>query len=228
MTMKTVAKKAAHHVKRHKYKIVLSAPIVFAIFVNVDIATPLHTLSLIPQETIFIAVDDTTTVDITLSTNEYINATGASFSFDDSTLAIRSLSFENSIIDLWVQKPAIENISFGGGITTEEPFSGAGNIFSFTVQALQEGKTTISFVDPEILANDGMGTNLLTEKKDVTFYIRKQGLPSPDVNDDGKISLMDINIVYFNSLRKDNPRYDLNGDGKVSLGDVRLLLCFLM
>ncbi len=227
MDMKAIAQKTAYHAKRHKYKIILGTPIIFALFVNIDMIASTHTLSLIPQETVFIAVDDTAVIDVVLNTNGGINAAGASFSFDGSALAIRSLSIENSIIDLWAKEPAVEDISFAGGITEEEPFIGTGNIFSFTAQALQEGKTTISFVDPEILANDGKGTNLLTEKKDVTFYIREAGLPSPDVNDDGKISLMDINIVYFNSLRKDNPRYDLNGDGKVSLRDVRFLLSLI-
>jgi hypothetical protein len=78
-----------------------------------------------------------------------------------------------------------------------------------------------------MLANDGLGTNILSEKNDLILHIREKGLPSPDINNDGIITLMDLNIIYFNSLRKYNPRYDLNSDGVVTISDVRIVLSFL-
>ena len=232
MYMKAVAKKTVYHAKKHKYKIILGTPILFAIFVNIDIATStLNTMSIESTDTIFVVVGDTMTIDININTTAQINATGGDVIFEDIFLAPISISTDKSIVDLWAQKPTLDKasttLSFAGGITQEKSFTGIGHVFSFTAKILAPGKTTISLSNPKLLASDGVGTNLLTKKEDLVLCIRKQGLPSPDMNEDNKISLMDVNILYFNTLRKDNPRYDLNGDGKVTLKDVRLLISML-
>ena len=232
MDMKIIAQKTAYHAKRNKYKIILGAPILFAIFVNIDIATSTpNIMSVESTNTVFVTVGDTVTIDVDLETTGQINAVGGDIIFEDMFLMPTSISTEESIVDLWAQEPILsetaKTLSFAGGITQEGSFKGVGHVFSFNAKMLAPGKTTISLNNSKLLANDGVGTNLLTKKEDLTLYIRKQGLPSPDMNGDNKISLMDINILYFNTLRKDNPRYDLNGDGSVTLKDVRLLISML-
>lgn len=227
--MKVVAQKAVHHAKKHKFKIIIGTPIIFALFVNVDIADSQNILSLTTKETPYVEVGETIPLDITMESYSDVNAVGSTVAFDEESFSFVSAITEDSAIDLWAQEPAFleGELIFAGGITSSTTCNGEKNILSFNITPLKEGVHTLSFNNPEILANDGKGTNILTEKRDATLYVRSAGLPSPDVNDDGKVSLMDINIVYFNSLRKDNPRYDLNGDGEVTLGDVRVILNLL-
>ena len=231
MYMKAVAKKTVYHAKKHKYKIILGAPIIFAIFVNIDLATQTSNVMSVKSPTVFITVGDTVTIDVDLDTTRSINAVGGNIVFEDTFLTPISISTERSIIDLWAQKPTLDDVTkklaFAGGITKEDCFKGSGHIFSFTAKMLVTGDITLSLNDPKLLANDGSGTNLLTKKEDLTLFVREQGLPSPDLNDDNRLTLMDVNILYFNTLRKDNPRCDINGDGKVTLKDVRLLISML-
>ena len=232
MNMKVLAKKATYHAKKHKYKIILGAPIIFVLFVNIDISgISRNTISITPNDTVYVAVGDTFSANIGIDSSDAINSIGGKLIVPENALETVEISFDNSLIDLWAVEPKItegsDTVLFGGGIIHEEGFTGAGNIFTVTIQALASGDATISLRDPEMLAHDGTGTNLLTQKKDLVYHIREKDTPSPDLNSDGKITLMDINILYFNTLKKDDPRYDLNGDGKVTLGDIRILLSML-
>lgn len=232
MNMKVLAKKATLHAKKHKYKIILGTPIIFVLFVNIDISgTSQNTMSITPNDTTYIAVGDTFLANININNADAINSVGGNLIVPENTLEIIEILPDDSLIDLWAIEPKITGVSntvlFGGGILREGGFVGAGNIFTVKMQALASGNATISLKDPEMLAHDGTGTNLLTQKKDLVYHIRKKDTPSPDLNGDKKITLMDINILYFNTLKKDNPRYDLNGDGKVTLGDVRILFSML-
>lgn len=232
MNMKVLTKKATRQVKKHKYKIIFGAPIIFVLFVNIDISgTSRNTIAITPSDTAYVAVGDTFSANINISSADAINSIGGQLVVPENTLEIIETSLDDSLIDLWAIEPKAtgeaNTVLFGGGILREGGFVGAGNIFTVKLQALASGDATISLKEPEMLAHDGMGTNLLTQKKDLTYYIREKDTPSPDFNGDGRITLMDINILYFNTLKKDNPLYDLNGDGKVTLGDVRVLFSML-
>ena len=232
MNMKRLAKKATHHAKKHKYKIILGAPIIFVLFVNIDISeTSRNTISITSRGTPYVAVGDTFSANISINSPDAINSIGGNLIVPENTLEIIEVSLNDSLVDLWAVEPKItegsNTILFGGGIIREDGFVGAGNIFTVKMQAIAAGDTTISLKNPEMLAHDGTGTNLLTQKTDLSYHVRKKGTPSPDFNGDNKITLMDINILYFNTLKKDDPRYDLNGDGKVTLGDVRILFSML-
>jgi hypothetical protein len=231
MNMKVVAQKAVYHAKKHKYSIVLGAPIIFAIFVNVGtVQSSVNKISVVSSQSPFIMVGDTITLETVVNASKPINAIGGKVLFDKNTLAVTAAA-TSSIIDLWAHEPTLNQelgeVLFYGGITSKEAFQGTGVVFTFTAKALRNGTTLLSLQNPEMLANDGLGTNILSEKNDLVLHIREKGLPSPDINNDGVITLMDLNIIYFNSLRKYNPRYDLNGDGAVTLSDVHIVLSFL-
>jgi hypothetical protein len=231
MNMKAIAQNTAKHAKRHKYKYIFGAPIMFALFVNIDaLNNAVNTLSLTTDQSKFVEVGESVTVTTKVYTTETINAIGASIEFNPNMLAVTSLDPDSTVVDLWAEKPRLSstpgNVIFAGGVTSGD-FMGSGEVFSFNVKAIDTGTAKLSLVDPEILANDGVGTNLISRKYDLTLYVRDKGLASPDLNDDGRISLMDVNILYFNTLRSYDPTYDLNGDGDVSLADVRALLKML-
>ena len=224
-----LTQKATHHAKKHKYKIILGTPIIFALFVNVNNIEPTaNSLSLISEASPYVEVGDRVSFDVVAKTQGEVNAAGGRIVFG-SVFSIHSLSTENSVLDLWAQYPSIADgeITFSGGITNDTHLQGEGTLLTFEALALAPGTQQISLLEPELLANDGMGTNVLTKKNDGVLYVREKGLPSPDVNNDGHVSLMDINIVYFNSLRAYNSTYDLNGDGDVTLSDVKVLLSLI-
>ena len=69
----------------------------------------------------------------------------------------------NSIISLWVEKPAVNyttgEITFTGGVPGG--FSGSnGPIFSFGVKAKSKGSASLSLDDIKLLLNDGLGTEI--------------------------------------------------------------------
>ena len=92
MDMKIIAQKTAYHAKRNKYKIILGAPILFAIFVNIDIATSTpNIMSVESTNTVFVTVGDTVTIDVDLETTGQINAVGGDIIFEDMFLMPTSI-----------------------------------------------------------------------------------------------------------------------------------------
>ena len=100
------------------------------------------------------------------SPDEAMNAVQAAITFPSNKLSVVSLSKSGSIIDLWMQDPAFSNqdgtINFGG-IVTNPGFQGsAGTVLAITFQVKNSGTASISFLSGSILANDGVGTNILS------------------------------------------------------------------
>lgn len=102
-----------------------------------------------------------------------------------------------------------------------------GTVFVINFRALKQGKVKLMVRDGELLANNGAGTNVLSGSNTLTIYVREQGQASPDVNQDGALSLSDVNSLYISTFGAYDKRHDLNSDGKVSWDDVRFLVSIL-
>ena len=92
---------------------------------------------------------------------------------------------------------------------------------------MKAGKIVISLKDGELLASNGEGTNVLSGVGTVTLYVRAQGAASADVNDDGILSISDVNSLYLKTFRAYDAKYDQNGDGKLDWSDVKSILSLL-
>lgn len=95
-----------------------------------------------------------------------INAVSGTISFPPSTLEVVSISESSSAINFWASQPSFSNdsgtINFEG-VVLNPGFSGSdGNVITITFKAKAEGQSDLSFTSGSVLANDGLGTNVLS------------------------------------------------------------------
>lgn len=93
-----------------------------------------------------------------------INAAEGKVSYDPQRLSVVSISKSESIFSLWTDEPADSSgiIKFGGGVPNPGFTGSAGNIISIMFKAREPGDTTVNFISGAVLANDGKGTNILS------------------------------------------------------------------
>ncbi len=113
-------------------------------------------------------IGDTINVKVYTNTNsKAINAIAANIKFSPDTLSLSSISKTSSIINLWAQEPSFSNedgvASFEGVILNGYTGS-AGNAITLVFRAKAVGNAMIKFNTASILANDGNGTEALTNK----------------------------------------------------------------
>jgi hypothetical protein len=217
--------------QKHKVKLLLSAPIFFAFFVNVDVGNlPANMIGVQLMSTSsskYVAVGEKVVVSVRTKAVDPVNVAAGVLHYPNDVLKVTSVSTDQSMLDLWVTEPAYSEdlaiIPFGGGTTHPGGYSGTGEIFNIHLTPTYPGKAELLVENPLLLAHDGKGTNIVAGSEPLTLYIRKAGSPSPDLNGDETISMTDVNILYFAMLRFYNPRYDLNGDRQVNFGDLKIL-----
>jgi hypothetical protein len=109
------------------------------------------------------------------SPDQAINASQGVIDFPSDKLEVLSVSTAHSIFPLWVQQPSFSNkdgvVNFQGVIVNPGFQGSAGNIITVTFLARAAGSATISFDSGSVLANDGMGTNILTGMQDATVTL---------------------------------------------------------
>lgn len=132
------------------------------------------------------SLNDNFTVTVSLSSNDVaMNAASGVISFDKDKLEIVSLSKTNSIMSLWVQEPSFSNqngtVNFEG-VVLNPGFQGAqGNLLTITFRAKASGQANVRFTSGTILANDGVGTNILSGLGSANFLITGGTTPAASV-----------------------------------------------
>ena len=104
-----------------------------------------------------------------------INAASAQINFDNQKLEITSAGFTRSIFSLWPEEPVYSNaagtLRFSGG-APNPGFNGAsGSILRITFKPKAQGSASVIFRSGSVLANDGLGTNILDSLKGGVFNI---------------------------------------------------------
>lgn len=111
-----------------------------------------------------------------------INAIEDKISFSSDILKVVNISKEAGILKLWIQEPAYDNttgiVTFGGGIPNPG-FTGVGRIFMITFEAKDAGSAWVKFDFAQVLANDGLGTNILASTGRADFTIKTRTTPEP-------------------------------------------------
>lgn len=109
------------------------------------------------------------------SSDQAMNAVSSSISFPKDILEVIAVSKAGSILSLWAQEPSFSNISgrigFEGIVPNPGFIGSAGKIISVTFRAKAEGVAKLSFLSASVLANDGLGTNILTDHSVISFKI---------------------------------------------------------
>ncbi len=163
------------------------------------------------------------TVDVRIqSSAQSINAISGSVSFPENLLSVSSISKDKSIINLWTREPRASRnqISFEG-VALNPGFRGSnGLIFRITFTAKRTGTAHINFSEGSILANDGMGTNVLAKLGSAKFSIIAGPVYSPiaevnpsTVTPSTKLSALPVITDYSPSVESTGMAY-LKGKGE--------------
>ncbi len=140
------------------------------------------TLSLSPSTGVYTS-NSTFTVRVNVnSSGQSINAAEGTLSFNPRELSVVSVTRSGSIFNLWVAEPSFSNsagtVSFSGGSPSGYTGS-AGNIMSITFRAIGSGAARVNFSNGSVLANDGRGSNVLTNMSGGTYTIQAASTAPP-------------------------------------------------
>ncbi len=116
------------------------------------------------------SVGETIPVTIYVSAGgQAINAVEGRVSFPSDKLSGVSASKSGSIVNLWVQEPSVSSFT---GVILNPGYSGSrGRVVTVNLRARAPGEATISLGSASVLANDGLGTNVLTGASGVKVVI---------------------------------------------------------
>ncbi len=218
--------------QKHRHKIILGAPVLFLFFVSggTDLGASGYVFDV--SGTPFMKVGESRDISVLVDTKSPVNAVGGTILFPNDKITVDQTSSDASIVELWADPPGASQdggyIHFSGGFTHDNGYTGRGKIFSMKLRAAAPGVAEVRANDMELLADDGIGTNIASSRsRKLRLFISDDAHPSPDINGDNELSLMDASVLYLETFRTYDPRYDLNGDGKIDWGDVRYLLSII-
>ena len=117
------------------------------------------------------------------SLDQALNAVSFTISYPEDLLRFVSLSKTGSIINLWVQEPKGGNGEVSTeGIVLNPGFTGSrGKIININFKALKPGTANIKFTSGAVLANDGLGTNILKNMRGGIFTIKENLIKEPTI-----------------------------------------------
>lgn len=211
----------------------------------IHVSNPEATISVQPT-TATASVGGEIKVHVVVESSTPVNAFAGELHFDPTQLAVSRIDYNNSIADLWAEKPWYENgagtINFAGGSTQPGGFVGSGILITVAFTTKSAGVSAVEISKAQILRHDGLGSDIpLNEPVDALFTITPDAAPvieitsdrtqvvvasegvNLDLNNDGRVSLGDVS-VFLQYLVTGDLRGDLNGDGRVSLTDMSILL----
>jgi len=143
------------------------------------------TLSLTPNTGVYTAGNTFTARVIVNTQGKPVNAAEGTITFNPQEITVLSVDRSGSIFNLWVTEPTFSNaagtINFSGGMPSG--YTGAaGTIFTITFRTTSAGTARVSMSNGSVLANDGMGTNILTSMNGGTYTIQAASVsPTPEV-----------------------------------------------
>ncbi len=156
-------------------KRVLFALLTFFVFIVLPHDVFAARLSISPA-TATISQGQTVSVSVILSsTDQASNAVSGSLTFPTNKLQIISVSKAGSILSLWVSEPTYSNstgkASFEGIIPNPGYSGSRGTVITYTFRAIASGPAAVSFSQASVLANDGQGTNILSDFTGANFTV---------------------------------------------------------
>lgn len=186
-------------------------------------------------------------VEVIVESGVPVNAFSGKLYFDPDQLEVARIDYNNSIANLWAEKPWYENgagtINFAGGTTMTGGFNGYDTLLTITFRTKAVGGSSLKLAEARVLKHDGLGTDatlaatidtIFTIKSastteittgttgDVAVRIENKNAPL-DLSKDGKIGLADVSI--FMQLYATGDRLaDFDNNKKVTLSDLSVLL----
>lgn len=140
------------------------------------------------------AVGDSIKVTLSVeSSDKSVNAVSGTLQFPTKLLQLSSISKSGSVITLWAKEPSYSNstgtASFEGVILNG--FQGArATVLTFTFKAKAVGNANIVFGNnTAVLANDGQGTNVVSNQTPVAISIREALTPPATPSESSGITI---------------------------------------
>lgn len=119
------------------------------------------------------------------SSDQPMNAASATIKFPTDKLQVVSVSKSGTIIDFWAQEPTFSNtngeIKLEGVVLTPGYQGPAGKILTINFKGKNTGTAGISISTSSVLANDGIGTNILKSVSGASFIIKESEAKEPEV-----------------------------------------------
>lgn len=142
---------------------------------------------------------------IRVNTNaQAINAAQGSIVFDPAKIEVVSISKAGSIFNLWTQEPAFSNsegtLQFEGGVPNPGYTGTSGLILTVSFRTKTattlRGSTDVTLVSGAVLANDGLGTNIVSSLGKLTVTIVPNTVaPTEDEQPESAISTGDPQVT---------------------------------
>lgn len=157
------------------------------------------TLVLLPQakvsaDTLFVSptsgnynVGQTFSLRVLVSTSgKAVNAISGSVSFPRDQVQVTSVSKTGSILSLWVVEPTFSNavgsVNFEGVVPNPGYIGSSGTVLTINFRVVATGDAPIRVSSGSILANDGLGTNILRTMGTSSFTLSPAPASSPNVS----------------------------------------------
>jgi len=195
-------------------------------------------------------IGETADIDVNVNARVPINAIGTTIKFPQDMLEVVGVSKQKSFLDLWTEETAINEdegkVHFSGGTVAHAGLTGTGTAITLTVRAKKSGDAKLYFLDSDLYASDGKGTPVDSTLRSFTYVIpapptppsppmfggsggsvatiMRPTQPSADLDDDKRITIVDISIMTVRIVMPYNARYDLDLDGMVGLSDLSIVL----
>ncbi len=160
------------------------------------------TLSLSSSRTSYIVGEDVSMKIVVSSPTQEINAVSGAVSFPASLLKLKSIDKEGSLVSFWAQEPSFDNtlgvIQFEGVIFNPVFLGGGGVVLTLHFEPKVAGTAALQFNSGSVLANDGIGTNVLNKMNGVEVRIspsktdQEKGTEKPKTITIPKVSPIDL------------------------------------
>jgi hypothetical protein len=115
------------------------------------------------------------------SADQAMNAVSGAVAFPGDKLQVDSFSKSGSIISLWIKEPSFtaNSVNFEGFVLNPG-YTGKGTkVLTINFHAKATGSAKLTFSAPQVLANDGQGTSILSGSGTATLNITKSTTPTP-------------------------------------------------
>lgn len=121
------------------------------------------------------------------SLDKTMNATLGTVTFPTDKLQVTAVSKSSSIVDFWAQEPSYSNtagtVKFEGVILPPGFQGGNGRIINITFKGKIAGIAEVKISGGQVLANDGVGTSILSSATGAIYTIKEVTAPEPAVID---------------------------------------------
>ncbi len=134
------------------------------------------------------------------SPDQALNTVAGSLTFPPTLLEVTSLSKEGSVFGLWIREPSFSNtagnVAFESVVLNPGYIGNGGKVLTVNFKVKAAGTAALGISGASILANDGLGTNILTGVSGASLsLIAADATPPPAPTDPNAGSKVDQPVV---------------------------------